>query len=49
MALVIGGARQLLHLDAEIGATHKGATGGELDVRDVSLQYLAGNRLQAVS
>ena len=49
MALVIGGARQLLHLDAEIGATHKGATGGEFDVRSGRFQHLTGNRLQAVS
>jgi hypothetical protein len=49
VALVIGGACQLPYVDAEIGAAYKGATGRQLDVRGVSLQYLAGNRLQALS
>ena len=47
MALVIRGARQLSHLDAEIGAAHAGATVGNFDVRGGRLQYLASDRLQA--
>ena len=45
----IGGACQLLYLDAEIGAAHEGATVGNFDVRSIRFQYLAGDRLQAVS
>src|SRR6266850_456683 len=49
VALVIGGARQLPHLDPEIGAAHEGATVADLDVRGGRLQYLAGDRLQALA
>ena len=49
VALVIGGARELAYLDAEIGAAHEGAAIGNLDVRGGRLQYLAGDRLQALA
>ena len=40
---------QLPHLDAEIGAAHEGATVANLDVGGGRLQYLAGDRLQALA
>jgi hypothetical protein len=49
VALVIGGACHLAHLDAEIRAAHEGATVANLDVGGGRLQYLAGDHLQALA
>jgi hypothetical protein len=49
VALVVGGARQLPHLDGEISAAHERATVVDLDVGGGRFQHLAGDRLQALA